>query len=115
MVSNLSSFQIPREQLEAKVKWYEKKYGPVIQKRGLNNWKNLFRKPNLYEWLILAMLLMALFMAWAYTHDIEATKINTYRICNYNYDLGPAIDEEQQLNSLDIRGFDEGVLGYDTG
>ncbi len=57
-----------------KVKWYEKRYGPVIGKRGSGNWKNLFRMPNIYEWTILFMIIMALFMAWAYNYDISTCR-----------------------------------------
>jgi len=38
--------------------------------RGLHNWKNLFRKPNMYELVILFMLVMAILMAYVYKHDV---------------------------------------------
>lgn len=57
------------EEYKKKLEWYEKKYGPYIEKRGLHNWRNLFRKPNLLEWTILFMLVMSLFIAWAYQQD----------------------------------------------
>lgn len=56
--------------LRDKLAKYEKKYGPLIEKRGFHNFKNLFRKPTGQEWLTLFMLVMALFMAWAYQYDI---------------------------------------------
>lgn len=59
------------EELEKRLDWYNKKYGSYIEKRGLHNWKNLFRKPTLQEWTILFMLIMALFISWAYQRDIE--------------------------------------------
>ena len=59
------------ERLKKENKWYNKTYGPYIEKRGLNNWKNLFRRPNLLEWTIFIMLLLSLFMGWAYKHDTE--------------------------------------------
>lgn len=59
-----------REEFEKRLKWYSSKYGPYIEKKGLHNWKNLFRKPTLYEWIILFMLFMMLFVAWAYQRDI---------------------------------------------
>jgi len=40
-------------------------------KRGLHNWRNLFRKPTLNEWIILFMLILSLFLAWAYKTDIQ--------------------------------------------
>ena len=61
------------------LKWFEKRYGPYIPEKGLRNWKLLFRMPTMYEWTILFMLAMGLFMAWAYYHDIEACQINCER------------------------------------
>ena len=60
-----------REELEKKLSWFSKKYGPYIEKRGLGNWRNLFAKPTLSEWTILFMLLMMGFVAWAYLADTE--------------------------------------------
>ena len=57
-------------EMEKRLKWYENKYGPYIQERGFKNWRNLFRKPNLLEWTIFFMLVMGLFMAWAYNNDV---------------------------------------------
>jgi hypothetical protein len=62
---------LSRQELEKRVSWYEKKYGPYIGDRGLKNWKNLFRRPNIYELTILFMLLMSFFIAWAYIHDVS--------------------------------------------
>jgi hypothetical protein len=69
-ITNREIFNYVNE-LETRVKWYEKKYGSYIEKRGLHNWKNLFRKPNNYEWTILFMILMALFIGWAYQIDTQ--------------------------------------------
>ena len=68
------TYNLPRHELLKRVLWYEKKYPPYIEKKGLHNWKNLFRKPTLYECVILIMLLMALFMWWAYSHDMEVCR-----------------------------------------
>lgn len=57
-----------------RLRWYEKKYGAYIEKRGFHNWKNLFRKPTMYEWTILFMIIMALFIAWAYQRDIAVCR-----------------------------------------
>lgn len=56
---------------QEKLAWYEKKYGPIIEKRGMHNWKNLFKKPKLQDIIIFIMLVMVLFGAWAYQHDVE--------------------------------------------
>jgi len=61
------------EEKEKQLEWYKKKY-PYIEKRGLSNWKNLFRKPTLEEWTILFMLIMGLFVAWAYMKDIQTCR-----------------------------------------
>lgn len=42
-----------------------------VEKRGFHNWRKLFRKPTLYEWTILFMLILSLFMSWAYQRDIQ--------------------------------------------
>jgi hypothetical protein len=76
VVTDLNHFQNIRNELtdrqrqERKLRYYETKYGDYVEKRGLKNWKNLFRKPNLLEWTILFMLIMGLFLAWAYKQDV---------------------------------------------
>jgi len=67
---NIEHFQISREELENRLRWYENNYGAYIGNKGVKNWKNLFRKPTLQEWTILFMLIMGLFIAWAYNRDI---------------------------------------------
>lgn len=68
------------EEMKKRLEWYEKRYGSYIEKRGLHNWKNLFRKPTFSEWIILALLLLGLFIAYAYQHDISACReyLNLY-------------------------------------
>lgn len=58
-------------------------------KRGIHNWRNLFRKPTLLEWTILFMLLMVLFMVWAYQRDtalcretLKEIRTNPCQYCN---------------------------------
>lgn len=65
---------LTNEEITKRLSWYEKRYGPYIEKRGLHNWKNLFRKPLLLEWIILIMLILTLFMAWAYGHDTQVCR-----------------------------------------
>lgn len=43
-------------------------YTPI--KRGLHNWKNLFRKPSVDDLITLFIIVMILFAMWAYKHDI---------------------------------------------
>ena len=67
---NPEHFELSKEELKERLNWYSKKYGPYIRNRGVHNWKNLFLKPNIYDWTILFMIIMALFIAWSYQHDI---------------------------------------------
>jgi len=57
--------------LQTKLKWYEDNYGPYVEKRGLKNWKNLFRKPTMRDLLLLIILAGVLLSAWAYKYDIQ--------------------------------------------
>jgi len=63
---------LTEEEMIEHLKFYENKYGPYIKERGIKNWRNLFRKPTLLEYTILFMLVMGVFTAWAYAHDIKA-------------------------------------------
>lgn len=90
--------ELSREELEKRLKWYEKKYGVYIEKTGLHNWKNLFKRPTLYECTILFMLLMGLFMGWAYQRDVAlcrevlAKQEQGYFIVNYAEDSNNTIN-----------------------
>lgn len=57
--------------------------------RGIHNWKNLFRKPTLNDWITLFMIAMVLVAAWAYNYDTKTcrqTLNNLGNIClEYNY------------------------------
>ena len=59
------------EGYKKKLDWFEKSYGPYIDKRGLKNWKNLFKKPTMRDLLILIILVGILLSAWAYKNDIQ--------------------------------------------
>lgn len=43
-------------------------------KVGIHNWKNLFRKPSLEDWINLFIILMILVSAYAYISDINSMK-----------------------------------------
>lgn len=42
---------------------------PQFETRGLHNWRNLFRKPNGYEWTIFVMLLLAMLLSYTYNKE----------------------------------------------
>lgn len=95
--------------LKAENEWYQRKYGPAITDKGLKNWKNLFRKPTPLEWTILIMLVLALFMGWAYQHDTQQCRYfmeniteESCRICNTfsAQQENPFILTEENLTSL---------------
>lgn len=89
--------------------WYEKNYGPYIERRGLSNWKNFFRKPTLLEWTIFFMILMTLFMGWAYKHDIEACQQALVEFTNQSWN-NENIESDSMPILVSIRG-DEGDVG----
>jgi len=94
---------LSRDELIKRVYWYDKKFGPYVEKKGLHNWKNLFRKPTLYECVILIMLLMALFMWWAYSHDMEECRkiveeYNAYLNPNTSW-INPSWDSEIEVEN----------------
>ena len=62
------------EEANKQLAWYEKKYGPYIIERGIGNWKNLFKKPSLNDWIVLILLIMAIGLAFAYNHDIAVCR-----------------------------------------
>lgn len=60
-----------KQSLLRKLKWYEQKYGPYYETKGLKNWKNLFRKPTTIDWIVLALWVLILFMAYAYSFETK--------------------------------------------
>ena len=83
--------QNENKELIKQLTYFEHKYGPYIEQRGLKNWRNLFKKPTLLEGTILFMLIMALFIAWAYQRDtalcremIDNVQQNACLLCNIN-------------------------------
>jgi len=107
-------YNLPRESLMKRVQWYEKKYGPYYEEKGLKNWRNLFRKPTMYEWVILIMLLMVGFIAWAYSYDISTCKeyinnqtdfFNTfYNQSNSQGELVGGVDIDWGVNNVNVEG-----------
>jgi len=45
-----------------------------FKERGFHNWRNLFKKPTMQDWVILIMLILMIFVAWAYQHDTATCK-----------------------------------------
>jgi len=51
---------------------------------GINNWKNLFRKPTLDDWIVLIIIILILIASYAYTLETKACKetlANLDQIC----------------------------------
>jgi hypothetical protein len=94
-----------REKLEQRLAWYEKKYGPYIEKRGMTkeNFKNLWRWPNAQEWTILILLIMAMFLGWAYKHDISACQEALKKVEGYQLQ-GSIWDQESDTPKEGLYG-----------
>jgi len=97
--------KITFEEAKERLNWYEKKYGPYIKKRGVHNIKNLFRWPTLQEWIVLIMLILVLFMAWAYNNDTRECRgffnnldRNINEICENNRGLNASGSQDQILS-----------------
>ncbi len=64
-------------------------------KTGASNWKNLFRKPTLEEWITLFIITMVILSSYAYKNDID--NLNEY----YNdedYCTQNILSEQQDIN-----------------
>jgi len=48
------------------------RFNPKTDKRGLHNWKNLFKKPTTEDIIILLLLLLTFFNSWSYNRDMNA-------------------------------------------
>lgn len=85
--------------------------------RGLHQWKRLFRKPSISDWIILGIILMVLVGSYFYYKDTKTcreTLENLPSIC-IQYQLGQAEQAELNrrvddrwnnftINSFDIQG-----------
>jgi len=43
----------------------------IYEKRGLQNWRNLFKKPDVDSWITLILIALVLYLAWAYYRDLS--------------------------------------------
>lgn len=69
------------ELLIKELEWYRKRYTYPGEKRGLHNIKNLWgRWPNLYEWVILIILLLMMFIAYSYNNETAMCRDTLQRI-----------------------------------
>jgi hypothetical protein len=89
-------------ELEKRLKYYEKHYGPYIEKRGMQNWKNLFRKPTMLEWTILFMLLMGLYIGWAYVTDTNNLKAQCCLVCEQQGGIVKPITNQNYLHLKEV-------------
>jgi len=73
-------------------------------KIGLGNWKNLFRRPTLDDWIVLIILIFILFAAYAYNLDTKTcreTLNNIDEICvqvSRNLSLMQNISDKEDIN-----------------
>ena len=98
---------LSRDELMKRVNWYSGKFGPYVEKKGLHNWKNLFKKPTMSEMIVLVMLIMALFLWWTYSHDIKECKII---VAECNEILNPTIPNQGSFNFSDDFDFSDDYL-----
>lgn len=88
-----------------KIRWYERRYGPVIEKRGMSkeNLKNLFKRPTLQDIIIFIMLILIIFSAWAYQNDIaqyQEVIENPEELCRVYYAYTAHPDNSETYNIL---------------
>jgi len=96
-----------------KIEYYERTYGPVIEERGLKNWKNLFRKPSFQDWIILVMLLLMLFSAYAYKNDVAICKEYIKR--QNQFDLGNILSQPAPKLDLGQEPFNISIYNKENG
>jgi len=65
----------------------------ITIKPGAHNWKNLFRKPTLDEWITLFIIIMVILSSYAYRHDINS-------LTDF-YTKGDYCNQEIQLEQLE--------------
>jgi hypothetical protein len=79
--------------------------GNVPQKRGLHNWRNLFKKPTFQDWIIMFMLIMVVLMGYAYKSETEQCRAVLQNLpviaCDYCNQLTRNFTDTT-LNILDI-------------
>jgi len=63
-----------QEELEKRLKWYESKYGPYYEKKGLRNWKNLFKKPTPSQMTVFLLVVIILIGALGYSNDTKSCR-----------------------------------------
>ncbi len=83
----------------------------VMTKPGISNWKNLFRKPTLDEWITLFIIIMMIISAYVYKADVESiTEFYTSGdYCNQQINLKQQETYNPQIDlgdSKDLTNFD---------
>lgn len=66
--------EIPNEESEKKIRICPCCKQEYKIKVGINNWKNLFRKPTLDDWITLFILIMLILASYAYIQETKACK-----------------------------------------
>lgn len=80
----------------------------TFEKRGLHNWRNLFKKPNGYEWTILFMLILGGMIAYSYKVETQLCRdtlneleITACKICQAQTDIADFNKEQDDKYKLD--------------
>ena len=95
---------IPKEKLHVRRCPYCKQ--EYQTKTGFDNWKNLFRKPTLDDWIVLVILLLLLLAAFAYTTDTKACRdmISRMKAENFSFNYGNGI-QVNNFTGIDVNNF----------
>ena len=67
-------------------------------KSGLHNWKNLFRRPTVDEWITLFILIMLVLSTYAYKKDMN--ELNEY------YSSGDYCNQQLMLEQQEMLGIE---------
>lgn len=96
------------EEMAKRLVWYEQKFGPYIEKRGLQNWRNLFKKPSMNDWITLILIIGAVLLGIAYASDHQTCVM---AINYWNQMHAPIPGFVNNLPSLNISGLSGGFNG----
>lgn len=68
---------------------------------GIHNWKNLFRKPTIEEWITFFIILFVILSYFTYRADIERLK-NYYESDDYCYIKASSLNQKKEDNTTPL-------------